>query len=52
LVTAPKHEYEDMSTDDFFDAIDKKVGAMIEKNKDKPFEDYTKHLVRDYRNKY
>jgi hypothetical protein len=52
LVTAPKGEYDDMNTDEFFDALDKKVGAMIEKNKEKPHIDYTKHLVRDYRNKY
>jgi hypothetical protein len=46
-VQAPKSEYEDMSTDDFFDAIEKKVSGMIEKNKDKPFVDHTKHLVRN-----
>ena len=46
-VTAPKSEYEDMSTDEFFDVLDAKFGKMIEKNKDKPFVDHTKHLVRN-----
>ena len=44
---APKSEYEDMSTDEFFDAIEKKLGASMEKNKDRPFVDHTKHLMRN-----
>jgi len=46
-VTAPKSEYEDMSTDEFFDVLDAKFGKMIEKDKEKPFVDHTKHLVRN-----
>lgn len=35
------------STDDFFAALDAKFQTMIDKNKDKPFVDHTKHLVRN-----
>ena len=47
LVTAPKGEFDDMDTDEFFAALDAKVGKAIEKSKDKPFVDHTKHLVRN-----
>jgi hypothetical protein len=34
-------------TDDFFAALDAKFQAIIEKDKQKPFVDHTKHLVRN-----
>ena len=46
LVQAPKSEYDDMSTDDFFAAIEAKIGASVEKDKLVEKIDYTKHLVR------
>ena len=46
-VQAPKDEYEDMSTDDFFAAIEGKLGKTIDKMKENPPVDYTKGLVRN-----
>ena len=46
LVQAPKSEYDDMSTEDFFAAIEAKIGASVEKDKLVEKIDYTKHLVR------
>jgi len=47
LVQAPKDEYEDMSTDDFFNALEAKVSTMVEKSKEKEVIDYTKHLAQN-----
>jgi hypothetical protein len=39
-------EYDDMSTDDFFAAIEAKVAASVERHNQVERIDYTKHLVR------
>jgi thiamine-monophosphate kinase len=44
LVQAPKDEYADMSTDDFFAALEATVDATIAKTK--PVTDYTKHYSK------
>lgn len=46
LVQAPKSEYDDMSTDEFFDAMEAKMREQSAKNKVEHI-DYTKHLVRN-----
>lgn len=47
LVKAPKSEYEDMTTDEFFDVIDTEIKARIEAGKKIERVDYTKGVVRN-----
>ncbi len=47
LVTAPKGEFDDMDTDEFFAALDAKLEKSVEKSKASEHVDHTKHLVRN-----
>lgn len=47
LVQAPKSEYDDMTTDEFFDVIDANMKARIEAGKKIERVDYTKGVVRN-----
>lgn len=47
LVQAPKSEYDDMDTDEFFDAINANIAKAVAKSKEKEHIDYTKGIVRN-----
>jgi hypothetical protein len=49
IIQAPKTEYDDMDTDQFFAAIDAKLEASVMKDKETPYVDHTAHRYANTR---